>query len=241
MNHNSTIILVTNSDKKENIIKHLATKRYKKHHDEFKGEEIYICFKLEYTAPYDEFNGIKKLILRIKDSTGLRDRYKGFVAIDINEWVGHENEEYFNIFLKYIHDHLSGKQYIFIVDEKNSCCLDNLIIACMRYLNIEIKKILEDKHKISSIDKIKVIFSEKKIHMKNDALELLVNFCSQEKNIDLTNEYVLYSLANDIQKNIITKVIDKNDIISYSHNPNTILNILTKNKIGDQENEYKQL
>lgn len=62
-------------------------------------------FKSTYCPPYEKFEEIKKLQLAYHRAVMSR---KGEIhmAIDVTEWVDHEYEEYFLIFLKYLIDHM---------------------------------------------------------------------------------------------------------------------------------------
>lgn len=62
-------------------------------------------FGCQYTAPYEPFveilNFQKVSAYRpFKDSLSK----KKVIAIDLKEWIGHENEEYLHIFFKFLHD-----------------------------------------------------------------------------------------------------------------------------------------
>ena len=76
--------------------------------------------KLSYVPPYESFEDIKTLQLRLFDSPYIKGRNICCV-LDISEWIGHENEEYFAVLLKYFHDHRSRLEYIFTV----GCCSED--------------------------------------------------------------------------------------------------------------------
>ncbi len=72
--------------------------------------------KLCYTALYEQFNELKELQIKLRSSEYGMGR-KVCCAIDISDWIKHEDEEYFIICLKYMHDHRKGIDYIFTVGE----------------------------------------------------------------------------------------------------------------------------
>lgn len=81
----------------------------------FAGEKAYMCYRLPYTPPYKDFEGIKQFQLEAKyrpfeDGT---EAFK-YAGVDVSEWVGHEKEEYLELFMKFIHDYTGFFHFKFI-------------------------------------------------------------------------------------------------------------------------------
>lgn len=71
-----------------------------------KKEVPVIVFGLPYTAPYNVFTGIKEFQLETKYRPFTDGASKHAVAvIDVTEWLGHEDEEYLEVFMKFLHDY----------------------------------------------------------------------------------------------------------------------------------------
>lgn len=79
--------------------------------------------KLEYTPPYQNFTGIA-YFERLTQYRPFSDsiQKKAVAIIDLSEWVGHEKEEYLEIFCKFLHDYdwsFYRYEYVFTVGEAN--------------------------------------------------------------------------------------------------------------------------
>lgn len=65
------------------------------------------------TAPFERFEGLRQLVLKTRDAAGLNACYQGITALDLSEWLGHEQEEYLQISLKFLHDHRRDWRVLF--------------------------------------------------------------------------------------------------------------------------------
>lgn len=64
-----------------------------------------LLYKLPYTLPDRKFDGIRRLQAKLifqpfRDSCEKSRR----MAVDLSEWIGHEDEEFLLVFMKYLHD-----------------------------------------------------------------------------------------------------------------------------------------
>lgn len=165
------IFFVTNSQNKERFIKQLIHQQYQKNPDKFYGEVPCICYKVNYVAPFNEFKELKNLIMRIKENTGLRSEFRGVVALNIDEWIGHEQDDYFSIFLKYLHDHSTYIQCIFYSQDNQK--IADMMKVTVQYLTIQVQNIDEhyDIKKLYKIIKYKIKCYNKEISLE-DAIYL---------------------------------------------------------------------
>lgn len=117
-----------------------------------------ITYKLDYLAPYDKnFTGIKDFELVSCYHPFLDPIQKNRVAvIDLSEWVGHEEENYLDLFFKFLHDyHWSFYEYRYIFSVGNFCEkeIENLFIKASLYLNngfLKVDDSLTNKKSMSS-------------------------------------------------------------------------------------------
>ncbi len=235
------LVLITNRDDKENIIKQMALARYERHPEDFEGEELYINFKLRHVSLCREFEGLKEYILRVKESTGLRCEFKGFIAIDITEWNKYETNEYFEAFLKYLCDHQDFKQYIFIIHGENIKKLQKLIYQIMEYMNIRIKEIIQNKTKDELFNLIDLSMKRRKMYIEKDVLEWFSDIMFSEKKIDFFNKYIRNSVINEIMTFTKDKQITQEALIKYMNNESTLLGMLGNTKKWGVHIEDKQL
>lgn len=90
--------------------------------------------KLCYVPVYSEFKELKHLQIKLRQSDYSFGR-KVCCAIDISEWIGHEDDEFFIITLKYLHDHRSGVDYIFTVGEHSKNDVRKLFFKLSCYMS----------------------------------------------------------------------------------------------------------
>ena len=90
--------------------------------------------KLFYVPMYGDFSELMYLQEKLRGSEyGLGRRV--CCAIDISEWIGHEDEEYFIVSLKYLHDHRDGIDYIFTVSEYGEADVKKLYFKLSCYMS----------------------------------------------------------------------------------------------------------
>ena len=107
-----------------------------------------LFFKLRYTAPYQNFQSIREFQCETKyrPFSGKSNQKKALVVMDVAEWIGKENEEYFEIFFKFLHDyHTTFYQfeYIFTAADADRGKIKGLYKMISQYLGEG--KIAEDR------------------------------------------------------------------------------------------------
>lgn len=132
-NHQLTVIH-TDLLEAESLIRCIAEKERHARAGSFEGLSPYVYFRMPYVQPCDSFQELRRLILRIRRNTGLRAHYKGIVAIEVTEWIGHEREEYFTVLLKYLYDHRSQLQAAMILQDCKPAQMQRFLAACVRYV-----------------------------------------------------------------------------------------------------------
>ena len=74
-------------------------------------------FTLPYAPPYEDFGGIRELQLAVRRMGAFPPEA---LALDLTEWVGHEEEEWFEIAAMYLHDHRNLWNYVFLAREHSA-------------------------------------------------------------------------------------------------------------------------
>jgi len=82
---------------------------------EFRGNEKFLEFELNYTAPDEPFRGLDILHGTLKNAAGHRSVFRGILCVGINAWLGHMTESHFELFLEYIDSHRGKLLTIFCV------------------------------------------------------------------------------------------------------------------------------
>ena len=96
------------------------------------GGEV-VFFKLNYVPLYEKFEELKKLQIRTK-TADLFGQGKTCIVIDISDWVGHENEQFFIVTMKYFHDHCYKWAYVFTVEDYSLSKVESMIDVINCYL-----------------------------------------------------------------------------------------------------------
>lgn len=157
----------------EALIKKLAAAEKRLHPEAFAGLEPCVYFKMPYIQPCDTFKELRRLILRIRENTGLRANYKGIVAIEVTDWIGHEREEYFTVLLKFLYDHHDIWQAALILNDSKPGQLQKFLSACVRYITPKLFDIKLFDHVDSLIGVIQSEFTDRKIRISHAAAAML--------------------------------------------------------------------
>ena len=167
----------------ESLIKKLKRKEKTRNPHAFAGKEACVYFKMPYIPPCDSFKELRRLILRIHESTGLRANFKGVVAIEVSEWIGHERDEYFSVLLKYLYDHRSFWRIAVVLNNCTPNQINRFISCCTRYITPRLfdVNLFSDQDTLCCM--IRHEFSMQGKHITQDAAELMAEAmaCSELK------------------------------------------------------------
>ena len=111
-----------------------------------------MIYKFAYVPPYERnSNFIKNFQYRstykpFQDET----QKKKITVINISEWIGHENEEKLEIFVKFLHDNVSffDLEYVFVAEKANKHDVHDLFETVSQYLGkgkLVDEKVIEGK------------------------------------------------------------------------------------------------
>ena len=106
--------------------------------EDFGGEAACIFYKYDYVFPYDKLDGLRRYILSVKDRTGLRNSYRGYIALDLSEWADHVDEDYFKIFIMYLTDHSDGIHYIMFFETRNAAIKEQILKILRQYMDVRV-------------------------------------------------------------------------------------------------------
>ncbi len=98
-----------------------------------------IFFKLRYVPMYEDYKELRRLQLKIRESMNFI-RYPLTIALDVSEWLGHENEEFFDITIKFLHDMCYKWNYIFTVADKTAADVTQLALKLRCHMKGELTK-----------------------------------------------------------------------------------------------------
>lgn len=127
-------VVVTDLTESEALIRQMAQDVQEAHPEDFAGKTPCVYFKMPYVPPYETFRELRSLILRIRENTGLRAHFRGVVAMEVTEWLGHEDEEYFTVLLKYLYDHRNLWQSALVLNAGTAAQTQRFLCACAAYI-----------------------------------------------------------------------------------------------------------
>lgn len=127
-------VLWTDLTEPEALVAHLARQQQRQHPERFGGKQPYAFFRVRYAPPCERFPELRRLILCVKEVTGLRAEFRGIVAAEVSEWLNHETEEYFTVLLKYLYDHRDIWHGWLVVRDCPEGQMVRFLSACVVYL-----------------------------------------------------------------------------------------------------------
>ena len=196
--HPAVCLLETDVAEPEIMVREIGTVTEQSHPALFTGESPQVFYRLRYTPPYDNFHEIRSLILRTRMAAGLCSSYRGIVAIDVSEYRGHEEDEYFTIFLKYLYDCSDFQNLIFVCCQYSERDMQRLRSACMKYFPVRQERFrFFEKPTLKRI--IGNTFREAEIKAGDDASELLADILCREEFVPWRSLQLLERLPREIR------------------------------------------
>jgi hypothetical protein len=124
------VFLVTGKKDNEGIAFHYLEK------EGYDGARV--VFKLDYTAPYHNFTSIRDFqnVIKYRPFEGV-NRKMAVAIIDLSDWLGHEQEDYLEIFFKYLHDFKNSfysYEFIFTAGDADEKKMKDLYMLADEYL-----------------------------------------------------------------------------------------------------------
>ena len=116
--------------------------------EDFRGDAACIFYKYDHVLPYDKLDGLRRYILSVKDKTGFRNRFKGYIALDLSEWADHVDEDYFKILIMYLADHSDGIHYVLFFGARDAASKEQILEVLRQYIRV---KIVDDPMKFGDM------------------------------------------------------------------------------------------
>ncbi len=102
------------------------------------GSVHLVYHKLAYAAPFMKYEELRKIQLKIRQSPYSVGK-KICVAVDISDWIGHEEEEYFVASVKFFHDHCDRMGFVFTVGESDITKIQKMYLKLRMYMRGVVK------------------------------------------------------------------------------------------------------
>lgn len=232
-----TIFLVTKLEEKEQYIRNMTKSYVDMHPEQFNCDEKCLYVSLNYASLQnsDRFYEIKRIQEAVNQAARLKGEFKGILALDFTEYLKKEEEYFFHIILKFLHDMKKNYcwQYIFTVTlnksvtDKDIKAMQNVIAHYLRpkaFIEERVdegSELLKDKKRMPFLN----CYSE-------EALRELAKIINSNK--ELADMTILESLTEDILAVLAIDIINGENLQSYLGLEDNLIELLSpvKNKRG---------
>lgn len=212
--------------------------------DRFKGARNYFPFQLRYIHPFESFSELKRLQGMAAEKARFCDEYRGYIAIDLSSYLGHESERYFDISLKYFYDMKDCWSYIFLVENRDQTKLRELLRKIYRIFDDTPISIIEEADENVSVESfIKKECKKANINFSPSAFSFLQKVVKQEKCLFEVLPVILRDISTDdgarcvLGMDKMNEIFFQRPITKYMLSPRQIDNI---KKISEESISEKQ-
>ena len=177
-----------------------------------------LVYQFEYVLPYERFDGIRALQLAIH-----RHPEKGpGIIIDLSQWVEHEKEEYFTVFMQFLHDFRTGYDYTFVVPDVDERIAYEMFKAVKTYVPCDYVHPSDDDNKAISV---RALVEEQ--GFEREAAELLYDLL-KEQYVEKCCDMGLFAVIGEEARALCRrKTIGVDDLRMCLENPIFVLRVLT--------------
>ena len=181
---------------------------------DFYGNVKYFEYYLEYVPDKKDFHEIQKIAEKIRDAAGFRSEYRGLLSIELDEWVGHFNEENFINTLKYLSSMEDDIMFIFHIRNYNSESVEQLMRLLVLFFRIEVLEMaLPDSEELCSY--IRKEISEYGLNLDEEAENMVVATVNKLREDKYFAGYeMLDRLAQDIVYSVYTSTPPYDGIVT---------------------------
>ncbi|MDY5001845.1 MAG: hypothetical protein SO122_05230 [Eubacteriales bacterium] len=177
--------------------------------DCFDGECPVFRFCFRYYAPYEKaFNELRRIRFEARNHTRFKEEYNGYIAVDVSEWIGHEEEFYFDIFLKFLSDQKDHWRYIFYTED--TCVRETRKLAELLFGYFTVVPIVNEPA-LEPGSSIKEALKEKDILISNETSVLLEELCERR----FMNRDTIIGMLEDIRLSTNRHMIPNSVVTDY--------------------------
>lgn len=101
---NTSTLIISSLEEKEKRMKEFIQASLKTALKKITAAEPVVYYRLHYTPCNKEFMELKQIIDMLNHAKGLQENYDGIMILDLTEYLGHEQEEYFTVLMKWLYD-----------------------------------------------------------------------------------------------------------------------------------------
>lgn len=118
-----------------NLARKKTRDAYEMYPDFFNTESPYIANTMKYVPPFEkDFRELKILQGVAAETAQFYNEYRGYIILDLSEWLLHESDYYLEVSMKFFRDMADNWGYIFILCDTAQRNFKNMIELIASYL-----------------------------------------------------------------------------------------------------------
>lgn len=188
-----------------------------------------LFFKLRYVPPYED---LKKMLSELQIKERKKNTFGDNItlALDITEWVGKEDDEYFSVIVKFLSDMSSRWNYIFTVNMTRTECIHPMFRFLRQYMQGDEIKDSVWENKISLEE-----FLMTSLNYSRSAASFLSDLVLHPKMEKYRFNDILELITDEIMSVTvnINRPISSEDIKKYLKSRNNIIHLM----LGDDDSK----
>lgn len=188
-----------------------------------------LFFKLRYVPPYED---LKKMLSELQIKERKKNTFGDNItlALDITEWVGKEDDEYFSVIVKFLSDMSSRWNYIFTVNMTRAECIHPMFRFLRQYMQGDEIKDSVWENKISLEE-----FLMTSLNYSRSAASFLSDLVLHPKMEKYRLNDILELITDEIMSVTvnINRPISSEDIKKYLKSRNNIIHLM----LGDDDSK----
>jgi len=180
----------------------------------FYGQHTRADYYMEYAPDKNSFQEISKIEEKIRIGAGFHSEFHGLLFIDVNEWIGHFNEENFINMMKYLQSLDSDIIYVFNIPSYNPQAVEQLTHILALFFHIQpLEMKLPDINALS--EHVKKAIGEYGLTLDEEAEKMINASVARLKEDQYFAGYTLLDkMASDIAYSIYTSTPPFDGVIS---------------------------
>ncbi len=183
---------------------------------------VYIVHhKLAYVAPYEKYDELRKLQLKVRHSPCAVGK-KICAAIDISDWIDHEEEDYFVASVKYFHDHTDRMNFMFTVGECDMARVQKMYVKLRTYM----RGAMSVDETFMKVEALAAHIGERT--NDTDAAVLLAQVLMEDAMKPLRTYPAVKSICLDIEDMNAKGIITLEDVKAYLSSENSLIHLMNK-------------
>lgn len=224
------ILLGTQMDELRDKAEVIVSMAHEKFADVFNGEVSSFSFDLRYVAPFEKtFTELMRLQGIAAENIRFKAGYKGYIVIDVGEFLKHEKEPYFQRTIKYLHDENDDWRYIFIVDKTNDKAAKDMTQTILEF--IKYTKVIDEENISESNQRfLKETCKERNLKLDADSFRLLENFLTLEK----INRNIIETIVCDLSAMYGGTTVTMQNLKDYFENDGAVAKYMISGSTFDK-------